>query len=71
MPVERITDVFISAMYGSIFLNYFSGRSDRFAATAEDIVDVIFRGILTDDELARRYSAGPSPGGVGGPISKN
>lgn len=28
MPVERISDVFTAAVYGSIFLHYFGGRSE-------------------------------------------
>jgi AcrR family transcriptional regulator len=53
MPVERITDVFAAVLYGTIFLQYFSGGSETFAVSAEDILDVIFFGILSDDERAR------------------
>ena len=66
MPVERITDVVAAAIYGAMFLNYSSGRSGAFAAGADEIVDVIFFGILSDDERRRRGlggSAAPSSKG--------
>lgn len=50
IPVNRITDVFSDLMYGTIFTNYFTGRKKSLAAQAEDILDIIFRGILTDRE---------------------
>jgi AcrR family transcriptional regulator len=46
MPVDRITDVFNSALYGTIFTNYFEGRRARPDRQAEEILDVIFQGIL-------------------------
>lgn len=54
MPVEQITDVVAAAIYGAMFLNYSAGRSGAFAAGADEIVDVIFRGILSDDERRRQ-----------------
>jgi AcrR family transcriptional regulator len=54
MPVEQITDVVASAIYGAMFLTYSSGRSGAFAAGADEIVDVILHGILSDDERRRR-----------------
>lgn len=47
MPVERITDVMSAAVYGAMFLNYFSGRSGSFQTRVEDILDVVFHGILS------------------------
>lgn len=64
MPVERITDMFAAALYGSIFLGTFGLRSGSAAAQADAILDVIFGGILTDAERARR-SRRASPGGQG------
>jgi hypothetical protein len=46
IPVERITDVFSSVVYGAIFTNYFESRRRSPESQAEDILDVIFRGIL-------------------------
>ena len=50
MPVERITDVMSDLLYGTIFTNYFSGRSKSLEAQAQDIVDVVFWGILSGPE---------------------
>jgi AcrR family transcriptional regulator len=50
MPVERITDVMSDLLYGTIFTNYFSGRSKSLEAQAQDIVDVVFCGILSASE---------------------
>jgi len=46
IPVERITDVFSGVLYGAIFTNYFESRRRSPDRQAEDILDVIFRGIL-------------------------
>jgi len=58
MPVERITTVFTDLAYGTIFTNYFSGRNRSVEDQAGDILDVIFRGILSDSERARRFPNG-------------
>lgn len=60
MPVEQITDVVASAIYGAMFLNYSSGGSGAFAAGANQIVDVIFLGILSDEERRRQGRCGPA-----------
>jgi len=54
MPVERISDVIAAAIFGAMFLNDFGGRSESFAAQAEDILDVIFFGILSGSERRHR-----------------
>jgi AcrR family transcriptional regulator len=53
MPVERITDVFGGVLYGTMFTNYFIGNRKPIEEQAEDILDVVFRGILSDEERAR------------------
>ena len=55
MPVERILDVTSDLLYGAIFTNRFAGRRKRFDTQAEEIIDLVFHGILTDQE--RRQSA--------------
>ena len=50
MPVERITDVMSQLLYGTIFINYFTGQNKSPDAQAEDIVDIVFHGILSDKE---------------------
>ena len=63
VPVERISDVFTAALYGSVFLHYFGGRSETFAADATDILVVLFHGVLSDSERVKRTSA-DGPGGT-------
>lgn len=53
MPVERILDVVGDLLYGTMFTNYFSGRQKSVEAQAQDILDVIFNGILSDDARRR------------------
>jgi AcrR family transcriptional regulator len=50
MPVERITDVLSDLVYGTIFNNYFAARSKPPEAQVQDILDIVFRGILTEAE---------------------
>jgi AcrR family transcriptional regulator len=54
MPVERITDVMSDLVYGTMFTNYFTGQRKPFEAQAQDILDVVFHGILSDAERRRR-----------------
>jgi AcrR family transcriptional regulator len=56
MPVERITDVMSDLLYGTMFTNYFTGPRKPFEAQANDILDVVFNGILTPGERRRRGS---------------
>jgi AcrR family transcriptional regulator len=48
MPVDRITDVVSGMCYGTIFLDYFTGRRRSPAEQSRDILDVLFHGILSD-----------------------
>jgi len=50
MPVERITDVMSQLLYGTIFINYFTGQNKSPDAQAADILDIVFHGILSDKE---------------------
>jgi AcrR family transcriptional regulator len=54
MPVERITDVLSNLVYGTMFSNYFTGSQKSFEAQAQNILDVVFHGILSDRERACR-----------------
>lgn len=58
VPVERITDVIGHLLYGTIFTNYFAGRSDPPEAQARDILDIVFFGILSDAERDRQALGG-------------
>jgi AcrR family transcriptional regulator len=50
IPVDRITDVIGNLLYGTIFTNYFSGQSKSIEVQSQDIIDVVFNGILTPQE---------------------
>lgn len=54
VPVERILDVIGDMVYGTMFTNHFTGRHKPLAQQAEDIVDVLFFGLLTPAERRRR-----------------
>jgi AcrR family transcriptional regulator len=57
MPVDRILDVLGDLLYGTMFTNYFSGRQASVEAQAQDIIDVVFHGILSDVGRRRRPPA--------------
>jgi AcrR family transcriptional regulator len=57
MSVDRITDVMSAACYGTMFTNYFTGRQKTPEAQAEEILDVVFHGILSDAERQRRSAS--------------
>ena len=56
MPVDRISDVMSSAVYGTMFTNFFAGHDKSPAQQAQDILDVVFHGILAPD--GERAAAG-------------
>ncbi len=58
MPAERISDVVSHLLYGTIFMNYFSGEPTSVDEQTHDIIDVIYNGILTSQERARQAGAG-------------
>lgn len=58
VPVERIMDVIGSLMYGTMFTNYFIGQRQSVEAQAQDILDIVFHGILTDSERRKRAGTG-------------
>ncbi len=50
IPVDRVTDVIGNLLYGTMFTNYFSGVAKSPDEQAQDIIDVVFNGILSDCE---------------------
>jgi AcrR family transcriptional regulator len=56
IPTERITDVVTDLLYGTIFTNYFAGQRKPPQEQAEDILDIVFHGILTEPERRARAS---------------
>lgn len=50
IPVERIMDTLGSLLYGTMFTNYFIGRSISMADQFTAIFEIVLRGILTEEE---------------------
>lgn len=48
LPVERITEVISDLLYGTMFTNYFTGRKKSRARQCSDVLDILFRGLLTE-----------------------
>lgn len=46
LPVERITDFVSDVVYGTMFTNHFAGRKKSPAHQCEDVLDMLFRGLL-------------------------
>ena len=46
IPVDRIIDVMADLVYGTMFTTYFSGRNKPLATQCDDILDVLFHGLL-------------------------
>lgn len=58
MPVDRILDVLGDLLYGTMFTNCFSGRQAPVDAQVENILDVVFHGILSEPARRRRQGKG-------------
>jgi AcrR family transcriptional regulator len=58
MPAEQISDVVSGAIYGTMFINYFTGQSKPSEVQAREIVEIIFQGILSDSERNQRAASG-------------
>jgi len=56
-PVDRITDAVGDLIYGTMFTNYMAARTRSLADQADDIVDLLFNGLLTAPERTRRTAA--------------
>jgi AcrR family transcriptional regulator len=50
MPVERVIDVLGDVLYGTMFTNHFAGRDKAHQIQAQDVLDVMFNGILSEKE---------------------
>lgn len=59
IPVDRITDVVGNLLYGTIFINYFSGQTKSVEIQTQDILDVVFHGILTPQARAAQDAQQP------------
>ena len=54
VPPERVTEVLGDLVYGTMFTNHMSGRVRPRDAQTADIVDVVFNGLLSEQERRRR-----------------
>ncbi len=50
-PVERITNVISGLLYGTMFTNYFAGRQHSLTSQSQDILEIVFRGLLVDRDM--------------------
>jgi AcrR family transcriptional regulator len=55
LPPERLT-VVGDLLYGIMFTNYFAGHRQPATAQAEDFLDVVFYGILSESERQRQHA---------------
>ena len=53
IPVQRITEVISNLVYGTMFTNYFAGASKSYEDQTRDILDIVFRGILTEERRVK------------------
>ena len=54
VSVERLTGVISNLVYGTMFTTYFAGRTVPIDEQVRDILDLVFNGILTDEERGQR-----------------
>ncbi len=50
LPVERISDTMGSLLYGTMFTNQFAGRTVSLDEQYETLLEIVFRGLLSDSE---------------------
>ena len=67
MAAERISNIISELLYGAMFTNFFSGRRPDFEAQADEIMDVVLEGILSDSHREQRRAA--APGSMSQPIA--
>ena len=66
IPVERIAEVLSDLVYGTMFTNYFAARHKPIEAQAEHILDIVFHGILSDTERAKKKTKNQEERGESG-----
>jgi AcrR family transcriptional regulator len=57
MPAEQISDVISNVMYGIMVTNLFNGQPKSSDIQAKEILNIVFWGILTDEERRRHAAA--------------
>lgn len=53
VPVERVCDAAGDLLYGTMFTNYFVGQRRSAAEQAQDVLDLLFHGILVERPTVR------------------
>ena len=48
LPVEQIVEVISDLLYGTMFTNHFAGRKKSPGSQCKDVLDILFRGLLTE-----------------------
>lgn len=57
LPIERILDTIGNLLYGTMFTNHFIGRSVTPEEQCRAVLEIVFRGIWSDDERSRNNSS--------------
>jgi len=53
MDAESLLDFLMDAMYGTIFMHYFARREKPLSERTEDVIKILFSGVLTEEEQRR------------------
>lgn len=53
LPSRHLETTVNNMLYGTLFTNYYARRHEKFEEQTDDIVEVIFCGVLSDSERAR------------------
>jgi len=69
IPVDRIVDTMGQMVYGTLFTNYFAGKTTPLVAQVPDILDVLFNGVLTKSQGAGNTAVPRAQGTFSGAIS--
>lgn len=60
LSVDDLLDAMSNTLYGAIFTNYFAGRSVSLCQQYRALVELTFRGVLSDDERKKLGSISPA-----------
>jgi AcrR family transcriptional regulator len=69
LPAEQITDVVSNVLYGIMVTNFFNGQPKPADVQAREILEIIFRGILSEPE--RHRPKGASLNGTSTPVGEH
>lgn len=52
LPIEQIEQAITNFLFGAMFVNYFAGRQKPLAQQCDEIVDVLFHGLLAPEQCS-------------------